>query len=59
MNKEWRPTNWNHLKNKIIAESPVIFSPNMGTIGNQNTIIEKTASTIIEAVLAEQAKNDR
>ncbi len=53
VDKTWRPLNWNDIKNQIMAQTMVEFSPSKGySGGTKNQIIEATASAIIEALLA-------
>jgi hypothetical protein len=58
MDKNWRPANWLKIKREIVESSPIIFSPSVGYSKDQkNTIIEKTASCMVEAVLKECGEN--
>ena len=50
--KEWRPSNWDEIKDKILHNVKVVSSP----IANE--LIEETASTILEAYDREQFAED-
>ena len=55
MDKGWRPTDWNAIKRNIVEQTPIIFSPGTGYAkGQTEEIMEKVASSIIEAILKEQ-----
>jgi len=46
---DWRPTNWEWIKKRILEESRPVFSPSSGYSGDtKDAIIEKTASAILE-----------
>ena len=49
MDDKWRPTGWDRIKNNILVETPVVFSPSTGYSKDQKEqLIEKTASAIIK-----------
>lgn len=54
MDKNWRPEGWDQIKQNILAETPIIFSPSQGTKDNKDQIMEKAASAILEAYLSER-----
>lgn len=50
-NKDWRPTNWEQLKQNIVNETPIVFSPSTGyTTSQKDEIMEKTASVVLAAL---------
>jgi len=54
IDKDWRPANWKLIKQNILNESPVIFSPSVGYSKDQkDTIMEKVASSLILEILKE------
>jgi len=46
--KEWRPNNWENVKDRILQDAGILGSP------TANKLIEETASTILEAYDREQ-----
>ena len=49
--KNWRPENWEQLKQNITNETPIIFSPSTGYSKSQkDEIMEKTAGVILAAL---------
>lgn len=58
LDKNWRPENWDRIKENIVNECPVVFSPSVGYSKEQKmTLIEKTASVLMGA-LAEAILTD-
>ena len=56
MDKDWRPKDWNAIKQNIIAQAQTTWSPSKGYSPDQKEqLVETTASVIIEAILKEQA----
>jgi hypothetical protein len=52
IDKDWRPANWQGIKQNIINESPIVFSPSVGYSKDQkDTIMEKVASSLIKELL--------
>ena len=52
IDKDWRPANWNLIKQNILDESPIIFSPSVGYSKDQkDTIMEKVASSLIKELI--------
>lgn len=51
VDKDWRPENWKELKQNIVMETPIIFSPSQGYSTDQkDQIMEKTASAVLGAL---------
>ena len=49
--KNWRPENWNLIKQNIMNETPVTFSPSAGySKEDKNQIIENAASAVLGAL---------
>ena len=56
IDKDWRPADWNLIKQNVLNETPVIFSPSAGYSKDQkDTIMEKVASALITSILVELA----
>jgi len=54
IDKYWRPADWSLIKQNILNESPIIFSPSVGYSKDQkDTIMEKVASSLISEILKE------
>ena len=51
IDKNWRPDNWDRIKEIIVAQTPVVFSPSSGYSKDQaDRLIEATASYIMGAM---------
>ena len=49
--RDWRPENWDRIKEIIVSETPVVFSPSAGyTKDQKEQLIEKTASMVLGAL---------
>ena len=49
--KNWRPDNWDQLKQNIVTETPITFSPSAGYSKDQkDQIMERAASAILGAL---------
>jgi len=49
--KDWRPENWDKIKENVIAETPITFSPSMGySRDHKDLLMEKAASAILGAL---------
>jgi len=54
IDKDWRPANWNLIKQNTLNETPVVFSPSVGYSKDQkDTIMEKVASALITEIVKE------
>ncbi len=50
-NKDWRPENWAQMKENIINEIPIAFSPSTGySKDHKDQFIEKAASAVLAAL---------
>jgi hypothetical protein len=58
LNKNWRPKDWSIRMKRILDESARTFSPSKGYSSSSESIIEKTASEIIDAMI-EEARNGK
>lgn len=46
--KNWRPDNWDQIKQNIINETPIAFSPSSGYSKDQKDLLmEKAASAVL------------
>ncbi len=51
--KNWRPQDWDKMKENLIGQVPITFSPSVGySKEDKNKIIEATASVILGALAA-------
>lgn len=49
--KSWRPENWDRIKENIVTETPIVFSPNAGYTNDQKDLLmEKAASAVLGAL---------
>lgn len=49
--RDWRPDNWDRIKENIVAETPITFSPSMGYSKDQKDVLmEKAASAVLGAL---------
>lgn len=49
--KNWRPEDWDQLKQNIITETPITFSPSAGYSRDQkDQLMEKAASAVLGAL---------
>lgn len=57
--KNWRPENWDQIKQNILNETPIDFSPSTGYSKDQkDQFMEKSASAVLGA-LAEVIVTDK
>ncbi len=51
--KDWRPENWDEIKESIKADTPITFSPSKGyTTDQKDQLIEKSARAVLSALAA-------
>lgn len=51
--KDWRPENWDQIKENIVNETPIAFSPSTGYSKDQKDLLmEKAASAALGALAA-------
>lgn len=51
--KDWRPENWDRIKENIVTETPITFSPSAGYSKDQkDQLMEKSASAVLGALKA-------
>ena len=49
--KNWRPENWDQIKQNILNETPITFSPSTGYSKDQkDQFMEKSASAVLGAL---------
>ncbi len=49
--RDWRPDNWDRIKENIVAETQITFSPSMGYSKDQKDVLmEKAASAVLGAL---------
>lgn len=49
--KNWRPPNWDQIKQNIMNETPITFSPSTGYSKDQkDQFMEKSASAVLGAL---------
>ena len=49
--RNWRPPEWDRIKENIMAETPIVFSPSSGyTKDQKDQIMERSASAILGAL---------
>ena len=49
--KNWRPENWLQIKENIVNETPITFSPSAGYSKDQKDVLmEKAASAVLGAL---------
>jgi len=53
--KNWRPTNWNEIKQRL-AQTSVEWSPSKPSQSLAAAIIEATASAILEAYIKDETQ---
>lgn len=51
--KNWRPENWDQLKQNIITETPITFSPSAGYSRDQKDLLMEKAASAVLGALAE------
>ena len=52
LDRNWRPDDWDRLKELIVTQTPISFSPSTGYSKSQkDDIIEATASMLLGAVV--------
>ena len=50
-NKDWRPENWDRIRENIVSETPIVFSPSTGYPKDQIYLfMEKSASAVLGAL---------
>jgi len=51
--KDWRPDDWDQIKQNIMTETPIVFSPSAGYSKDQkDQLMEKAASAVLGAYLS-------
>lgn len=49
--KNWRPENWDRIKENIVNETPITFSPSTGYSKDQkDQLMERAASAVLMAL---------
>lgn len=56
--KDWRPENWDQIKQNIVTGTPIIFSPSAGYSANQKDLLMEKAASSVLAALAEVLVTD-
>jgi len=51
--KNWRPENWAKIKENIVTETPIVFSPSAGYSKDQKELLMEKAASAVLGALAE------
>lgn len=51
--KNWRPENWPQIKENIVNETPITFSPSAGYSKDQKDVLMEKAASAVLGALAE------
>ena len=51
--KNWRPENWDKIKENIVTETPITFSPSAGYSKDQKELLMEKAASAVLGALAE------
>ncbi len=51
--RDWRPENWDRIKENIVSETPITFSPSAGYSKDQKELLMEKAASAILGALAE------
>lgn len=51
--KNWRPENWPQIKQNIVTETPITFSPSAGFSSDQKDVLMEKAASAVLGALAE------
>ena len=51
--KNWRPNNWLQIKQNIVNETPIVFSPSSGYSENHKDVLMEKAVSAALGALAE------